>query len=49
MQLIEMSEIKKRITLTLTELREEIANRLGRRGAWKRLRIDRMKRLCLHI
>jgi len=49
MQLIEMSVIKKRKTLTVTELGEEIADRLCRRGAWKPLHIDRMKRPCLHL
>jgi hypothetical protein len=49
MQLIEMSEIKKGNTLTLIELGEEITDRFCRRGARKWLRIDRMKRLCVHI
>jgi hypothetical protein len=44
---IEMSEIKKRNALTLTELVEEITDRFYRRGAWKRLGIDRVKRLYI--
>jgi hypothetical protein len=42
MQLTEMSQLKKRSPLTLTELTEEIADRFCRRGAWKRLAIDRV-------